>query len=189
MPDPGSIAPSLLVAMPQLLDPNFHRTVVLLVKHTDECAIGFVVNRPTETRAADAVVLDPPANGDSGLCLWTGGPVDPHRGFLLLGRDPETDPESERVVEGFHLTASLDVLRQLIETSPAALAQERCRLLLGYAGWGPGQLDHELAESAWLLAPIDPAVVFETAPDAMWERAIRSLGIEPLALQAAPGIQ
>lgn len=190
MPDAGSIAPALLVAMPQLLDRNFHRSVVLLVEHNEERAVGFVVNKPTETRAAEAVVLDPPANGDSGLCLWTGGPVEPHRGFLLLGRDPGTDAdESEEVTTGFHLTASLDVLRRLIESSPASLADERCRLLLGYAGWGPGQLDHELAQSAWLLAPISTELVFETHPDAMWERAIRSLGIDPLALQAAPGIQ
>jgi putative transcriptional regulator len=190
MAEAGSIAPALLVAMPQLLDPNFRRSVVLLVEHSEERAVGFVVNRPTDTRAADAVVLDPPATGDSGLCLWTGGPVEPHRGFLLLGRDPGTESEeSEIVTEGIHLTASLEVLRSLIETSPTALADEPCRLLLGYAGWGPGQLDRELAESAWLLAPLKRELVFDTAPEAMWERTIRSLGIEPLALQAAPGIQ
>lgn len=190
MPGAESLAPTLLLAMPQLLDPNFHRSVVLLVEHTEDGALGFVVNRPTETRAADAVMLDPPAKGDSGLCLWNGGPVETHRGFLLLGSDPGAGPEEcEQVTEGFHLTASLDVLRRMIEIPPQELAGERCRLLLGYAGWGAGQLDRELAESAWLTAPADPELVFNTAPPAMWERAIRSLGIEPLALQAAPGIQ
>lgn len=183
----GSLAPTLLLAMPQLLDPNFHRTVVLLCEHGPDGALGFVVNRPTDTHAADAVVLDPPASGDSGLCLWTGGPVDPHRGFLLLGEDPGGD--AEEIADGFHLTASLGTLRSLIESTPAELDQQRCRLLLGYAGWGPGQLDQELADSAWLTAPVDADLVFRAPADRMWERAIRSLGIEPLALQAAPGVQ
>src|SRR5215472_14898151 len=80
-----SLAPTLLLAMPQLRDPNFSRTVVLLCQYGPSGALGFVVNRPTDVRAAEAVVLDPPVRGDSGIRLWTGGPVEPHRGFLLLG--------------------------------------------------------------------------------------------------------
>jgi putative transcriptional regulator len=182
-----SLAPTLLLAMPQLRDPNFNRAVVLLCEHGVQGAIGFVVNRPTEVRAAEAVVLDPPVNGDSGITLWTGGPVEPQRGFLLLGHDPGAG-ESERISDGFHLTASVDVLRKLLEAAPDD-ADARCRLLLGYAGWGPGQLDAELAASAWLTAPPDPELVFTTAPEEMWERAIRSLGVDPMALQLGPGIQ
>jgi putative transcriptional regulator len=184
----ASVAPSLLLAMPQLQDPNFARSVVLLCEYGPEGAMGFVVNRPTGLRAAEAVSLDPPPEGDSGLELWTGGPVETHRGFLLLGKDPEIEG-SERIADGFHLTASLDVLRALIETTPAELASRRCRLLLGYAGWGPGQLDAELAASAWLLAPVDAHLVFDTDPDNMWERAIRGLGVDPMALTPAPGTQ
>jgi putative transcriptional regulator len=183
-----SFAPTLLLAMPQLRDPNFVRSVVLLCEHGTEGAIGFVVNRPTEMRAADSVVLDPPVQTDSGLMLWTGGPVEPQRGFLLLGADPGI-ADSERISEGFHLTASLEVLRRLMETDASELAGQRARLLLGYAGWGPGQLDSELAASAWLTAPLDASLVFETPPEEMWERAIRGLGVDPLALQAAPGVQ
>ena len=184
----GSFAPTLLLAMPQLRDKNFARSVVLLCEHGSEGAIGFVVNRPTEVRAAEAVSLDPPVRGDSGLTLWTGGPVEPQRGFLLLGDDPGVE-DSQQVTDGFHLTSSLAVLRGLLETEPATLAQRRCRLLLGYAGWGPGQLDGEITASAWLTAPPDPALVFETAPDEMWERAIRSLGVDPMALAVGAGIQ
>lgn len=186
--DNASVAPSLLLAMPQLQDPNFARSVVLLCEYGPEGAMGFVVNRPTGLRAAEAVSLDPPAQGDSGLELWTGGPVETHRGFLLLGNDPDIEG-SERIADGFHLTASLDVLRSLIETTPGELARQRCRLLLGYAGWGPGQLDAELAASAWLLAPIDSRLVFEADPEAMWEQAIRGLGVDPMALTPAPGTQ
>jgi putative transcriptional regulator len=188
MPDAASFAPTLLLAMPQLRDPNFSRSVVLLCEHGAEGAIGFVVNRPTDVRAAESVALDPPARGDSGLLLWTGGPVEPQRGFLLLGDDPGVG-ESEQITDGFHLTASVEVLRKFLETGPDELARQRCRLLLGYAGWAPGQLDSEIAASAWLTAPPDPALVFETPPDEMWERAIRGLGVDPMALQLGPGIQ
>ena len=185
---PSVLAPSLLVAMPQLRDPNFFRSVVLLCEHGRSGAMGFVVNRPTDTLATDAVALDPPLAGDSGMRLWNGGPVEQHRGFLLLGTDPER-ADSEQITDGFHLTASLVVLRDLLEATPTHLERTRARLLLGYAGWGPGQLDSELAESAWITAPADPTIVFETPADAMWERAIRSLGIDPMALSPAPGVQ
>src|SRR5262249_23657463 len=145
-------------------------------------ALGFVVNRPTEVRAVDAVVLDPPASGDSGLMLWAGGPVESQRGFLLLGDDPGV-ADSERIPEGFHLTASEHGVRRLLAAAPVEMARRHARLLLGYAGWGPGQLDAELTASAWLTAPPDPALVFETPPSEMWERAIRGLGVDPMALQ------
>ena len=188
MDPPPSFAPTLLLAMPQLRDPNFVRSVVLLCEHGAQGALGFVVNRPTEVRAVDAVVLDPPASGDSGLMLWAGGPVESQRGFLLLGDDPGV-ADSERVAEGFHLTASVDVLRRLLTAAPADTALRRARLLLGYAGWGPGQLDAELTASAWLTAPTEPSLVFETPPAEMWERAIRGLGVDPMALQLGAGIQ
>jgi putative transcriptional regulator len=81
------------------------------------------------------------------------------------------------------------VLRSLFETSRADLAGGQWRLLLGYAGWGPGQLDAELAASSWLMAPADPRLVFETDADTMWEDAIRGLGVDPMALAPAPGTQ
>jgi len=185
----GSFAPMILLAMPQLRDPNFKRSVVLVCEHGSDGALGFVVNRPTDVRAAEAVALpEPPLRGDSGLCLWSGGPVEPQRGFLLLGTDPGVE-DSEQITDGFHLTASLDVLRRILESDPGQLAQQRCRLLLGYAGWGPGQLDAEIAASAWLTVPPDAALVFETPPDSMWETAIRSLGIDPMSLHEGSGLQ
>jgi putative transcriptional regulator len=182
------LAPSLLLAMPQLRDPNFSRSVVLLCEHGDQGALGFVVNRPTDVRASTAVALDRPLAVDSGLMLWTGGPVEPQRGFLLLGEDPGV-ADSERIVDGIHLTASVEVLRRLLEVQPAELERQRARLLLGYAGWSGGQLDAEITASAWLTAPADPDLVFNTPPDEMWERAIRSLGVDPMALHEGPGIQ
>jgi len=189
MEPPGDpLVPTLLLAMPQLRDRNFARTVVLLCEYGTNGAFGFVVNRPTDVRAADAVVLDPPAQGDSGLMLWTGGPVESQRGFLLLGETPGMG-ESERIADGLHLTASVEVLRWLLECPVTEMSSRRARLLLGYAGWGPGQLDEELTASAWLTAPPDPGLVFDTPPEAMWERAIRGLGVDPMALQLGAGVQ
>jgi putative transcriptional regulator len=183
-----TLAPALLLAMPQMQDPNFARAVVLLCEYGPEGAMGFVVNRPTDMRAADAVQLEPPVVGDSGLYLWSGGPVEAHRGFLLLSSDPEVDG-AEPVGEDFHITASLAVLRRLLEADPGDRDVIRARLFLGYAGWGPGQLDGELEASAWLTAPAEPSIVFDTDPADMWERAIRGLGVDPLALAPAPGLQ
>ena len=158
--------------MPQLRDPNFVRSVVLLCEHGAQGALGFVVNRPTEVRAVDAVVLDPPASGDSGLMLWAGGPVESQRGFLLLGDDPGVE-DSERVAEGFHLTASVDVLRRLLTAAPADTALRRARLLLGYAGWGPGQLESELDQNAWFVVDLHNDDPFASDPDRLWRSVLR----------------
>ena len=184
----SSLAPTLLLAMPQMMDPNFARSVVLLCKHEAEGAMGLVVNRRTDTRAADMVVLDPPPKRDNGLQIWVGGPVEPQRGWLLLGYDPGTQ-ESLAIGEGMYLSASADVLRRIIENSEdSAPGGLQHRFLLGYAGWGGGQLESELAASAWLTAEVSRDLVFRTDPERMWETAIRSLGIDPYALQMGSGV-
>jgi putative transcriptional regulator len=179
---PGSLAPTLLLSMPQLTDPNFERTVVLLCEHGPEGAFGLVVNRPTTTAAAEAVRLDPPIAATTGPLLWVGGPVEPQRGYILLGEAPENG-DVMTVADGLYLSSSIDVLRTVIERTPA-----RSRVLTGYAGWGPGQLDEELAASAWLTADVDARLLFETPADQMWERAIRQLGADPALLAAGQGV-
>jgi len=178
----SGIAPALLLSMPQLVDPNFHRTVVLLCEHTPEGAFGLVLNRPTETSALEAVRLSPPPSRDGGLALWSGGPVEPQRGWILIGSEPD-DIESVTIVPGVYLSTSPLLLRRLIETAPA-----RTRVLTGYSGWGPGQLDAELASSAWLISDIVPELVFDTAPAMLWEAAIRRLGADPGKLQMGQGV-
>jgi putative transcriptional regulator len=181
----SSLAPTLLLAMPQMVDPNFARSVVRLCKHEKEGAMGLVVNQQTETRAATMVLLDPPPQRDSGLEIWIGGPVEPQRGWLLLGYDPGT-PEALAIGEGLYLSASAEVLRKLIENGGDGKTQHR--FFLGYAGWGGGQLESELAASAWLTIDVSKDLVFGTAPERMWETAIRSLGIDPYALQMGSGV-
>jgi putative transcriptional regulator len=175
---PPSVAPALLLSMPQLDDPNFRHSVVLLCQHTGDGAWGLVLNRPTGTAASQAVRLDPPVAIDNGLELWVGGPVEPERGCLLLGEDPH-DAEAVQICHGVFISGSAGLLRQLLEKDQ----QPRTRLLMGYAGWGPGQLDHELRESAWLIMPVEIDLVFDVPAAQMWETAIRRLGAEPGTLQ------
>lgn len=180
-----SLAPTLLLAMPQMQDPNFARSVVLLCRHEKDGAMGLVVNRKTDTRVSSIAVLDPPPKRDNGLDAWIGGPVEPQRGWLLLGYDPDV-PGTLEVGEGIYLCASADVLRRVIEADAAANSEHR--FLLGYAGWGGGQLESELAASAWLTADVTKSLVFATPPEEMWEAAIRSLGINPYSLQMGSGV-
>jgi putative transcriptional regulator len=180
---PDSVAPALLLSMPQLRDPNFTRSVVLLCQYGPDGAWGLVLNHPTGKPAAMVVRFDPPLIRDSGIELWMGGPVEPERGCMLLGDEP---PEGEalRIRDGLYLSGSPAILRRLLEGPPPS----RCRLFMGYAGWGPGQLDAELTQSAWLITDVDLDIIFETDPALMWEKAIRRLGADPATLQMSSGV-
>lgn len=179
----NSLAPRLLLSMPQLNDPNFKQTVVLLCEHSEEAAFGLVLNRQTDTPASSVVSLTPPVEVDNGLQLWIGGPVEPERGWILMG-DQRADAEAVQVCDGLYLSTSADLLRRLLVNRP----QGRTRLLTGYAGWGAGQLDAELAASAWLIADVQLDLIFETQATQMWETAIRRLGAEPSMLQMGHGV-
>ena len=182
----SSLAPTLLVAMPQLLDPNFRRTVVLLVHHDEGGTFGVVLNRSTDISApnlCESLEIEWRGSPDDGID-W-GGPVDPQTGWVIFD-DDERIQASEAVTpvgDGVHFAGSLEVLRQVANDPPRHL-----RVLLGYAGWGPGQLEAELTEGAWLVVPVTPEVVFEVDPSVMWEHVVRSLGIEPATLVATRGV-
>src|SRR5215471_15234732 len=173
---------SLLLSMPQLQDPNFARTVVLLCDYGPDGAFGLVINRPTEVAATTMVRLDPPVVAGNEMPLWIGGPVEPQRGWILLGNGASA--EFKCIRDGLYLSTSQALLRAVLEASPAP----RARVLAGYAGWGPGQLDEELAESAWLLGDVDLDLVFDVAADVMWETAIRRLGADPSSLTSGHGV-
>lgn len=178
-----SITPALLLSMPQLDDPNFGRTVVLLCEYAPEGAFGLVINRPTEFPAASVVQLVPPVVAGNALPLWIGGPVEPERGWILLGETREQD-EARELAPGLFLSASPEVLRRVLEAS----MPPRARVIAGYAGWGPGQLDQELSESSWLMGEVDADFLFNTPPADLWEASIRRLGVEPSQLQQGHGV-
>ena len=182
-----SLAPAFLVSMPQLLDPNFKRTVILLCRHSEEDgSFGLVVNRPLVTAGRVVVNLDPPTGTERELELWVGGPVEPQRSWMLVGGE-RGDAEGAggiAIADGLYLSTSPDLLRRMLEPDPPV----RVRLVVGYAGWGPGQLEAELEESAWLITEIDRELIFATPPQEMWEAAIRRLGADPSALHASRGV-
>ena len=175
--------PTLLVSMPQLQDPNFARAVVLLCDYLPDGAFGLVLNRPTDLPASTMVKLEPAVADGNALPLCIGGPVVPDRGWILLA-DPPEEPEYRTICDGVYLSTSPVLLRRVLSTSPPP----RARVLAGYAGWGPGQLDAELAESAWLIGRIELDLIFDVEPERMWETAIRRMGADPSSLQRSHGV-
>ena len=135
-----SLAPALLLSMPQLIDPNFAKSVVLLCEHAPEGAFGLVVNRPSDIAAAEAVRLEPPVDDPNDLPLLIGGPVEPERGWILTAQAPE-HVEHRSVGAGLYLSASPVLLRRALTMRPTP---RRTQVLAGYAGWGPGQQDDAL---------------------------------------------
>jgi putative transcriptional regulator len=178
-----SLAPVLLVSMPQMQDPNFSKTVVLLAEWSAQGAFGLVVNRRMTTPAQNLVTSDEPITIHPKLHLFTGGPVEPTRAWILTA-DRALDSDALEVNPGVYLSASTALVRRTLEHAP----DPGVRMVVGYAGWGAGQLDVELAESAWLLAPVQPDLIFDTPLEAMWETAIRRLGAEPSMLQGSSGV-
>ncbi len=184
--DEHSLAPGLLVAMPHLLDPNFRRTVVLLVHHDENGTFGVVLNRETEITAPSLCsTLEIEWHGAEDEAIDWGGPVQPQTGWVIFEEALALEEvgEVKRLGEGVCFAGSLEVLKRVADRPPS-----RFRLLLGYAGWGPGQLENELSEGAWLVAPLKSDVIFDVDADAMWEHVVRSLGIEPATLVATRGV-
>jgi putative transcriptional regulator len=174
--------------MPQLADPNFNRTVVLLCRHNEEGAFGLIVNRPVMTSGpvmvqvrTDATTERQTLETSEELQVWVGGPVEPQRSWILVGHD-EDAAEQERsvsIVDGLYLSTSPELLRRVLGPEPPA----RTRLIIGYSGWKSGQLEAELRASAWLTSEVDRELIFGTPPDRMWETALRRLGADPSTLQ------
>lgn len=170
--------PVLLLAMPQVVDPFFHKSVVVLLAHEDEGSFGFILNRPTEVKIAEVLEgLEIQWGGDAALRAFLGGPVQPQLGTVLYGTAAETRGAATQVLPGVAITQQLSDLAGLATEPPPAF-----RLFLGYAGWGAGQLVEEILRNDWLTAPASPAIVFAAAPENAWEEALRSAGIDPLAL-------
>jgi putative transcriptional regulator len=179
----ASLAPVLLVSMPQLLDPNFSKTVVLLAEYGAHGAFGLVLNRRMDEPAHAIVTADEPLDIHPGMYLFTGGPVEPTRAWILTA-DGGLDPEALEVMRGVYLSASPSLVRRTLESEPTPAT----RMVVGYAGWGAGQLDVELADGSWLLAPVEADLIFGANVDSMWEAAIRRLGAEPSMLQGSSGV-
>ena len=180
-----TVAPGLLIAMPQLSDPNFHRSVVLMIEHQEEGSFGLIVNRPSENRVIDLLEsLEIVWRGSPDDVAWWGGPVQPETGWILHEPVAELgDQITREIAPGLHLSSAPQALRILANKPP-----KRIRFILGYAGWGPEQLEGELADGSWVNSDVTAELLFDTAPDDVWHTAVRRLGIQPESLVPASGV-
>lgn len=173
--------PLLLIAMPQVQDPVFNRSVVLLLEHSDQGSLGLVLNRPTELLLRELLEpLEIEWQGEAGDLAYLGGPVSPNVGTLLFRRGATGTDEDERVAavsDGLLMTQDVELLREIAVAPP-----DDSRLILGYAGWSEGQLEEEIERSDWLLGPCDAELVFGGEVQTLWQRALQVIGVRPESL-------
>lgn len=173
--------PCLLIAMPELEDPSFEKSVVLLSDYEDEGALGFVINRPTDITLGQALSL---SEGEllkpyQDYTLHYGGPVDPHRIWIVYDGQVYSSDDGADLGGGVALAQEGEILKD----ESVLLTPNQLRVYHGYAGWGEQQLISEIAASFWLTTDITRELVFETPTEKMWEKAIESIGIDPHKLQ------
>jgi putative transcriptional regulator len=172
-----SLRGNLLIAAPALVDPNFWRTVVLVGEHSEEGALGVVLNRSSETPVDEAVPELAVLSSEMGD-VHVGGPVQPSAVVVLAEYAEPPDPEALVVESVGFLPAEIE---------PETLGPlRRARVYVGYAGWGPGQLDDELDEGSWIVEPALPEDVFTDEPDGLWSAVLRRKGGPFRVLAAMP---
>lgn len=181
----GWLTGQLLVAMPSMQDPRFARTVICLCAHSDDGAMGLVLNKPLDGLSFEDLLkqlnLDP-VPPQRRIRLMAGGPVENGRGFVLHTADWETEG-SLKVQPDVVLTASVDILKAIAGGG----GPREGFLALGYAGWGPGQLESEIAENAWLSVPADERLLFAASPEKLWREALAKLHVDPALLSGVAG--
>jgi len=182
----GQLAGKVLIAMPGMGDPRFDQSVIYLCAHSDEGAMGLIVNKPAGGVVLGDVLGQLDIEVDAkvhDMQVHVGGPVETARGFVLHTRDFQSDLHSLNVDEDFAMTGTMDVL----EAMGQAKGPMRSQLMLGYSGWGSGQLEGEIRQNGWLICEASPELVFETDDDDKWSKALTSIGVSPLMLSASAG--
>lgn len=177
----------LLIAMPGLGDPRFDRAVILMCAHSGDGAMGLILNKPmpdvTFARLLDQLGIPRGPEGRD-IRVMFGGPVERGRGFVLHSPDYRADGGGTMEVSGrFGMTATQDILTALARGQ----GPQSALLALGYSGWGPMQLEGEIARNDWLVADAPEDLVFSADPGGIWGAALRRMGIEPISLSAAAG--
>ena len=175
-----------LIAMPGMGDIRFEKSVVYLCAHSDDGALGLIINKPAPELSFGDLLEQLDINTPCGvpdICVHFGGPVEHGRGFVLHSGDYSAASSTLLVDERIGMTATLDILQDIA----SGQGPEASLLALGYSGWGPGQLEDEIAQNGWLTCESVPEIVFDRENDSKWERALAVLGIDPLSLSAAAG--
>lgn len=180
----SSFANQFLVAMPSLEDENFNHSVTLLCEHSDQGALGLIINRPLQlklTEMLDQMDLPREALPKDSVIYW-GGPVAPERGFVIHEGAGSWD-STMSVGDRLYITTSRDILRAIgTGTGP-----KHYFVALGYAGWGAGQLESEILANSWLNTPVDSAILFRAPAADRWKLATRLLGVDVTQLGGAAG--
>lgn len=187
MEDGIFLSGQMLIAMPGIGDPRFERAVVLICAHDEGHAMGIAVNRPVEgltipdllTRLEVKSTIEVPPD-----LVLLGGPVDRERGFVLHTDDYSSGEGSLPIREGISLTATRQVLEAMAGQNRPP---RRAMLALGYAGWGPGQLEREIRENVWLICEADEALIFGPDHELKWTKALAKLGVDARLLTATAG--
>ncbi len=183
---PLDLSGSMLIAMPGMADMRFTQSVVYVCDHSDKGAMGLIVNKPaTEMRFVELLEqleITPEAKVDS-VRVYFGGPVETGRGFVLHSTEYVSDLRTLQVQDGIALTPPLDVLEDIA----AGKGPDRVMMMLGYAGWGPGQLEVELAQNGWLTCEGVADLIFDTPDSRKWSGALERMGIDPALLSAEAG--
>jgi putative transcriptional regulator len=180
------LAGKLLMAMPGMQDPRFDTTVILVCAHSDDGAMGLIVNKTMSDLSFESLLSQlkiPTSLQAHDILVHFGGPVERGRGFVLHSSDYHRESATLSIEGGFSMTATLDVLEAMASgNGPTAVL-----LTLGYSGWGPGQLEAEILRNDWLIADASNEIIFATDDRTKWASALRQLGIEPLQLSGTSG--
>ena len=176
MNDSQHLTNQFLIAMPGLEDPNFFHSVTYICEHNDQGALGLVINRPLDMQLGEIlqhIKLQHSEPEARQIQVHLGGPVQQDRGFVL--HEPLGDWEATlKVTDRIGITSSIDILQAIAKNE----GPERSLITLGYAGWGAGQLEQEMAENAWLSGPADPDILFNSPDEERWKAAAASLGVD-----------
>lgn len=187
----GFLDGQFLIAMPGMFDANFARTVIFICAHSDDGAMGFILNRPQQLTFPDVLLHLDLLDEDEAIRLpqvtrdfqiQAGGPVETGRGFVLHSDDYLSD-SSIPVSDDICLTATLDIVRAISR----GRGPERGLMMLGYAGWGAGQIENEIGANGWLSCPAQEELIFDTNLDSKYERALALMGVTPAMLSAEAG--
>lgn len=176
-----SLAPGFLIASPPLGDPNFDRTVVLLASHDEDGALGFVVNRAAPLSVGELLLHAGYGEGREEVSkVWIGGPVQPQSGWVVC---EDSTLEGDGVIAvgpRIRVSSSRTAFDRLArELAAPGDGGARRLVVLGYSGWGPSQLESEIARGAWLPVPLDERILFECPAEERWERAFATMGLTP----------
>lgn len=181
-----NLSGKLLIAMPGMGDPRFEHSVVFLCAHSEDGAMGLIVNKPADGLSFDELQEQlgiARSDKSQPIRVHFGGPVEHARGFVLHSADYGGEGTTLKVDDRFGMTATLDILQAIA----AGEGPHSSILALGYAGWGPGQLEDEILRNGWLTCDAAPDLVFSDQNESKWSKALKTIGVDPISLSSTAG--